>query len=119
MKGLVELKDQEGNVIFNCLVGLQTLIDFSKRNNMPFNDILTALSEKGDPMNQLVLFRSIIYCGIVNWHEFEETPFSVSEKKVYLTIDSLGLMTPKILNDISTSIVQGFEGLKEEGTKKK
>lgn len=121
MKGLVELTDKEGKVVFECLIGLQTLIDFSKLNNMPFNQILTELSDKGDPMNQLKLFRSMIYCGIVNFHEYNETPFSMTEKKVYLTIDTNGLMTPKVLKEVSDAIVRGFEGFSDTKgeTKKK
>jgi hypothetical protein len=120
MKGLVEFKNSEGEVIYKCLVGLQSLIDFAKLNNIAFNQILPELSNTDDPIKQLVLFRSIIYCGIINYHEFEMIPFNQTEKKVYLTIDSEGLMTTETLENITKAIVQGFgEQPAEKQTKKK
>ena len=119
MTGLVEIKNQEGNVFYTCLFGMQVFIRYGKLNNLTYTEVMQKIQGNGDVFSQIEALQSLAYLAAKNYANYTDSVFDESEDKFSTKWDVERLWNNDNINRITKALNEGFEGMIEDNTKKK
>jgi hypothetical protein len=108
MKGLVEFKNEEGEVKLTCLFGMMAILDFCELKGISFTDFEKAMGDDSDLVSKMRNFMSIIYCAAKNYAVYKKEPFDLTEKQVSLEVDVNGLLNEENIKNMTEALYSGF-----------
>ncbi len=116
MKGLVEFKNEEGEVKLTCLFGMMAILDFCELKGVSFSDFEKSMSDDTDLVSKMRNFMAIIYCAAKNYAAYQKLPFELTEKQVSLEIDVNGLLNESNIKNMTEALYSGFQKVEQKKT---
>lgn len=116
MKGLVELKDSEGEVRLSCLFGMTAILNFCRDKKISFNDLEKELTDSTDLTKQFGNIISLFYYGVKSFNTFQKNQLEVTEEEVSLILDAYGLLNAENMSKFQGALFGGFENVEEKKT---
>lgn len=109
MKGLVEFKNSEGEIIISCLFVMTTIVNFCKARKLSFTDFEKEMADSSDMIKVVENFVSMVYFGAKTYSSYNRVPFDKTEEEVSILIDIHGLMSQDSLTIMNKALYGDFD----------
>jgi len=109
MKGLVEFKNNEGEVVISCLFVMTSIMNFCKARKLSFTEFEKEMSDSSDMIKVVDNFVGMVYHGAKTYASFNRQPFDKTEEEVSILIDINGLMSQDSLITMNRALYGGFD----------